>query len=82
MEIKILLFWLFLISFFLRLAFLLTQAHQKTQSRYQTTRKKSVRRSERKQQYHFSIPKTGKWQKLLTLVQGDVATAKRLIEFE
>jgi len=51
MEIKILLFWLFLISFFLRLAFLLTQAHQKTQSRYQTTRKKLVCRSERKQQY-------------------------------
>ncbi|PLZ95300.1 hypothetical protein CEN50_22785 [Fischerella thermalis CCMEE 5268] len=70
MHIVILVIWLLLLSFLLWLAFLTIKAHHPTRRR--TPRNHSTSRN--------VSPK--KWQQLLTLVQGDVATASRLIDRE
>jgi hypothetical protein len=82
MEVTILLLWLSLMLFALRLVFLVVQAQKKPQSRHITNHKRTVYKHQRRQQHQYKIPKTGQWQELLALVHGDVSTAQRLIEFE
>jgi hypothetical protein len=81
MEIVILLFWLLLMAFFLRLAVLAIQTHQQTQKRYYP-------KSKARQPFEFKQRTTSRnlnskqWKQLMTLVQGDAAAANRLIEYE
>lgn len=77
MHIVILVIWLLLFSFVLWLAFLTIKAHQQPQRRHHPTRKRQPRNHSTSRNVS---PK--KWQQLLTLVQGDVATASRLIDRE
>ncbi|MCC5597961.1 hypothetical protein [Nostoc favosum] len=89
MEIVILLFWLALMSFLLRIAFLVVQTHQETRRRYHPKRTATYRQSKKSTHFfQFKRPSTNRvsnsreWKELLILVQGDTATANRLIDGE
>ncbi len=81
MEIVILLFWLSLMAFFLRLAFLAIQTHQQTQKRYYP-KSKPRQPLEFKQRTTSININSKQWKQLMALVQGDAAAANRLIEYE
>jgi hypothetical protein len=80
MEFVILSFWLVLMLFILRLAYLVLQIHQKTSKhRYKT---QIIRTFQIKRPSNGRKINSQKWRELLRLVHGDVATANRLIDCE
>lgn len=89
MELVIVSFWLMLMLFILRLAYLVLQTHQKT-SRHYHLKKTSISKHKHQNTGILQIlrPSGGRninpqqWQKLLKLVHGDVATANRLVDCE
>jgi hypothetical protein len=89
MEFVILFFWLILMLFILRLAYLVLQSYQQTFRHYHV-KKTSINRhkSKNKRIFQNMRPSGGRkinsrqWRELLRLVHGDVATANRLIDCE
>jgi hypothetical protein len=89
MEFVILFFWLILMLFILRLAYLVLQSHQQTFRHYHVKNNFLNRhKTQSKRSFRITPPSGGRkinsrqWRELLRLVHGDVATANRLIDCE
>ncbi|BAY78381.1 hypothetical protein NIES25_48550 [Nostoc linckia NIES-25] len=88
MQIVILLFWLALMCFLLWIAFLVVQTDQETRRRYHpqpTTRRQTKKNTplfQSKRPSSDTASYSQQWKELVTLVQGDTATADRLIDGE